>query len=63
MEGIELSRRVMEALPNSFDSEGEVNNRFTPNTPSNIDKHGNVPTSAQYADQQDIALLDLQPIK
>ena len=45
----------MEALSNSFDSE-EVNNGFTPNTPSNIDKQGNVPTSAQYADQQqDIA--------
>ena len=57
MEGVELLRKVMEALPNFLDSE-EVDNESTPNTPSCVDERRNVPTSfieAQHSDQQDIA--------
>ena len=57
MEGVELLRKVMEALPNFLDSE-EVDNESTPSTPSSVDEHRNVPTSfieAQHTDQQDIA--------
>ena len=57
MEGVELLRKVMEALPNFWDSE-EVDNESTPSTPSSVDECRNVPTSfieAQHTDQQRIA--------
>ena len=57
MEGVELLRKVMEALPNFLDSE-EVDNESTPSTPSCVDERRNVPTSfieAQHTNQQHIA--------
>ena len=56
MEGVVLLRRVMEALPNFFDSE-EVVNESTPYTTSSVNKCSNVPTSfreVQHKDQKDI---------
>ena len=57
MEGVELLRKVMEALPNFLDSK-EVDNESTPSTSSSVDECRNVPTSfieAQHTDQQHIA--------
>ena len=57
MEGVELLRKVMEALPNFLDSE-KVDNESTPSTPSSVDERRNVPTSfieAQHTNQQHIA--------
>ena len=61
MEGVELLRKVMEALPNFFDS-SEVDKESTPSTPSSVDERRDVPTSfieAQHTDQQDIASVEL----
>ena len=57
MEGVELLRKVIEALPNFLDSE-EIDNESTPSTPSSVDECRNVPTSfieAQHTDQLHIA--------
>ena len=57
MEGVELLRRVMEALPTFFVYE-KVNTESTPSIPSSVDERGDVPTlfiEAQHTNQQDIA--------
>ena len=56
MEGVVLLRRVMEALPNFFDSE-EVVKESTPYTTSSVNKCRNVPTlfrEVRHTDQKDI---------